>query len=362
MSYEVVYTSSPSGLREGDRGFCTIAATTGIPRLLREKLESFSGYRHAFPASSRRNPVNYCHRIVRIQGMPFFVLSRIADAGIDYSGRNNKIAHHLALSAADVRSTKSTPCALLGDPEFWFTEWSGEAKVLPAGRVPSARRSRGTDCGSWKSAFGDAGWAGVLAGAVQDDIEPVAVIVPNGTDALALVHEAMSLVPAGKRWQIGFSTYYTRSTSGSECHWRFLLDGTEEAKALRRDERSGIVVDPLNDHGLTEDDVFVEAARSGDVSAIRKPASREGPAEERLVASRPVTRSQIRRRQAGARARRARLAAKARPVYRRERELPPLPPPESRSRRPAWVWWAVAAGVLAVSVVSFIIVWAIGSG
>ena len=50
MSHEIIYTSAPQGLKPGSHGFCTVAATAGIAKNLLERLESLSGYRHAFMA------------------------------------------------------------------------------------------------------------------------------------------------------------------------------------------------------------------------------------------------------------------------------------------------------------------------
>ena len=45
MAWELVYTSAPHGLAEGSRGFCTVAATAGMPASLIPRVEALSGYR-----------------------------------------------------------------------------------------------------------------------------------------------------------------------------------------------------------------------------------------------------------------------------------------------------------------------------
>lgn len=360
-----MYTSSSRGLKDGDRGFCTVAATTGTPRLLNEKLESLSGYRHAFAAASDLNPVNYSFLTVRIQKERYYVLSRIADAGNDYSGRTNKIAHHLALTAADMRKVKSPPNALLSDTAFWFEAWDGKPQRLPADRMPSPHGSPRELFGTWKKVFGDSGWAGLLARAVRNDINPVWVIVPTGKDNLALLGEAMRLVSPEDRWNICFSTYFTRMSASSDYNWRFVLDGTEEAKTLRA-RPSGILIDPINSHEkLPDDDPFIEAARSGDVSALHTKTQSEtitrseAKARSEQVRSRPpVTRSQTRRRQAAARARQNRLGKPRRPVKRREPTRRPAPEPVKKVApvRRKQFWWILTTGILIASVVIFFVV------
>ena len=99
--HELYYTSAPAGLRPGTFGFCTVAATRNLPEPLRERLESLSGYRAAYQPGDPQavnNPVAFNHWIVSAGGQSYHVLSRVAFAGFDYSGRTNKFAHHLALS------------------------------------------------------------------------------------------------------------------------------------------------------------------------------------------------------------------------------------------------------------------------
>lgn len=354
MSFEIVYTSSLRGLNGGDRGFCTVAATTGIPRQLLEKLESLSGYRHLHSPGSKRNAVNFCCQTVRIQQEPYFVLSRVADAGPDFSGRSNKIAHHLALSLSEVRSTSVLPTALLADPNFWYKEWTGEPRWLPANRMPTPVKSNEMPGGAWKKAFGDAGWAGVVARSVENDFEPVFAIVPEGCNALGLVNEALLLLPPRMQWKVSFSTFFTR-TSGGECHWRFLRDGMEEATAVRN-RPVGIVIDSKSRIDDLEDDDYVTAARSGDPALVRGKSAAEKPETGESFAHRPMTESQRRRREAGARARQARLGAKARPESRSDRDVAPVAKSKKATGDKRRKWW-ITAGVLLVTVLSLFVGW-----
>lgn len=358
MSFEIVYTSSQRGLNAGATGFCTVAATTGIPRLLQEKLESLSGYQHQHTPGSERNAVSFCCQAIRIQQETYIVLSRVADAGTDFSGRSNKIAHHLALSLNEVRSTSCLPTMLLADENFWYTKWSREPEWLPVDRMPNPVPSDGIPCNIWKKTFGDAGWAGIVARSVANDFEPVFAIVPEGCNALGLVHEALQQLPPRMHWKVSFSTYFTRS-SGADCHWRFLRDGMEEATAVRN-RPVGVVIDSNSRIDPLDQDSYVKAARSGDSRAVRKPAAIEKSEEEESFDRRPVTQSQLRRREAGARARQARLGEKVRAEPRSERDVRPGPksakPTGNRSRK----WW-ITAGLLCMTVLFVFVVWLIVS-
>ena len=356
MSFEIVYTSSQRGLNAGARGFCTVAATTGIPRLLQEKLESLSGYQHLHTPGSKKNAVNFCCQAVRVQQETWIVLSRVADAGTDFSGRSNKIAHHLALSLSEVRSTNCPPTALLADENFWYTKWTREPEWLPVDRMPTPVLSGGIPCNNWKKTFGDAGWAGIVARSVENDFESVFAIVPEGCNALGLVNESLQQLPSKMHWKVSFSTYFTRS-SGADCHWRFLRDGMEEATKVRNSP-VGVVIDSNSRIDPQDEDSYVIAARSGKSRVARKPAPTEQSEKEGSFDRRPVTQSQLRRREAGARARQARLAPRVRPERQFERDVDPQPQSAQPTGNRFRVWW-ISAGVLGVLLLTIFVVWLI---
>ena len=114
MSQEILYTSAAAGLKRGSHGFCTVVSTDGMAQNLAQQLEMLSGYRHAFALNDPRvslNPVNYSHLIIELGGRRYHVLSRIADAGVDYTQRTNKLAHHVALEESE--RVAAGPAALL---------------------------------------------------------------------------------------------------------------------------------------------------------------------------------------------------------------------------------------------------------
>ncbi|MEO1983968.1 MAG: hypothetical protein ABGZ24_25930 [Fuerstiella sp.] len=281
MSFELVYTSARRGLREGASGFCTVAATDGMPRALHEKLESLSGYSHSEAATGAEPPVNHSHMTIRLQRNIYHVVSRIGDAGIDYTGRTNKIAHHLALTGAEAERYPHGPAALFSDCGFWHADWDSDPETFSPNRTPSSYLEPVDDFGTWADVFGDAGWAGVLGHAVANGLKPVSIIVPNPDDTMMLLHEALQLVSPRDRWKVCFSTYFSRLAPGTQCHWRFVLDGTTEARKLRA-RSLGLLVDPRGSTGDPPDgNPFVEAARDNDpkrVQSVAKSTTRRGTA------------------------------------------------------------------------------------
>ena len=64
------------------------------------RLEAMSSYRHLYPPESDRaasNPIAFSHQRVNLGGQTVSVLSRVAAYGTDYSGRTNKLAHHITI-------------------------------------------------------------------------------------------------------------------------------------------------------------------------------------------------------------------------------------------------------------------------
>ena len=122
----------------------------------------------------------------------------------------------------------------------------------------------------------------------------------------------------------------------------------------------GIVIDSNSRIDPLDEDSYVKAARSGGSRAVRKPAPSQESDQEDSFDRRPVTQSQLRRREAGARARQARLGAKVRPEPRSERDVLPQPQPAKPTGSRFRNWW-ITAGVLCVSVFTIFVVWLIVS-
>jgi len=282
MSEELVYTSAQEGLKRGSHGFCTVISTPGVSKSLADRLESLSGYRHHFPphdAQSNLNPVNFFHYVFSVGGDRFNVLSRVCNAGLDYTQRSNKLAHHVALRRDEL--VACGPAAVQSTPGFHDESFDGNPRHLGSGRTPSDVPSTLTVCDAWKRAAGDAGWAGYLAEAfLESRGQYTSVIYPVGADVLPLISEALSLVPRERRWEVTYSTYVTRLPAGVDCHWRFYLDGSKEANSLNRNPHA-TVIDLTATPGQASGGALVEAARAGRLS---EPARKPEPKLERSVA------------------------------------------------------------------------------
>lgn len=265
MSQELLYTSAPSGLRPGSRGFCTVACTAGMSPRVIERLESLSGYRQVYPPHDpnvAQNPVVWSHLKVPVGGQTLTVLARIGFAGLDYSERANKLAHHLVLEPGE--RPAGGPAWVLSQPGLCESAWDGQVGVRTSARpVPGGDRPPGI-CHAWQLATGDAGWAGVVAQAFCDDPRrPIYLVYDPGRDMLGLIVEALALLPAGMRWDVTFSTYFTHLPQGVSCAWRCVLRDSPEAEQARRVPETLVInvgKPPLVRAGEGR---FVEAARTG---------------------------------------------------------------------------------------------------
>jgi hypothetical protein len=294
MILEHVFTSLPKGLNPGSRGFSTAAATQGMSPPLVQLSESLSGYTHIFPLQSPdyvKNPVAFSHYRLTVGGKSYHVLSRVAALPADYSGRTNKIAHHLLVPPSD--TTPAGPAAELSVPGRFLSNWTEEPRYLPEGRVSMAERpAPSCAAAAWRQAAGDAGWAGVLARHWLSRPDGAAYVVfAPGQDLLPLFDEALRLIPPERRWEVTFSTYLTTPPAGTPCRWRGCLPDNPLLRAAAK--QSGTLVIDLTRPGAVpaeaETDPLVRSARTGEppewTDAERHPPA---PVRQTRTAETPV--------------------------------------------------------------------------
>ncbi|MBS1372166.1 MAG: hypothetical protein HPZ91_19650 [Lentisphaeria bacterium] len=239
--FELVHTSTQQGLLAGRSGFASVAFTEGIPANLITPVENLSGYKALFPPThpdAPKNPVAFSYLRIRYGTATLRIISRIAPAGLDYTGRANKIAHHLIFdreSELDAIPLGAVSVALA--PENFFTEWTEPARLLPRRAVQFRKPESGGIARNWRECAGDAGWAGVVAEKFRENPEQSFHLeVPAGFPAerlLELVAEVvMQLGPAEVR-EFTFCTYF--SASGScPAFFRVMIEGTPQLAGMKR--------------------------------------------------------------------------------------------------------------------------------
>ncbi len=260
MPQELIYTSAESGLKAGSRGFCTVGATDGMPPRTVTLLESLSGYRHTHSPTQQPhpgNPVNWSHLHTEAGDS---LLSRIADAGLDYSGRSNKIAHHVLLSSSQRAMTG--PAAMAAAAGNLVETWNHAPMRIPnrslaEGTVPSLPAR------AWQSVSGDAGWAGVLAATATDPAKPTAYLIFEASqNVFLLIQEAMALLSPETRWRITFSTLFMGVPPGMSCQWRCVLAGSREHASVPPHNRV-LRIDLTSPLGAAPEGTLVHLARTG---------------------------------------------------------------------------------------------------
>jgi hypothetical protein len=264
MSQELHYTSVPRGLKPGSRGFCTVGMSPRMPGLLVERLEALSGYQPVFAPhdpSSLLNPIVFSHLRLTISGKVVSVLSRIGPAGLDYSGRPSKYAHHVVLEGSE--RPEGGPAWLLSQSGFMHGAWEGEPREIPARQTPQGDRQPGVAL-AWQALTEDGGWAGVLAETfLANPHRTVFLVFRPGMDVLRLFIEALALLPASRRWDVDFSTYYSQLPQGVTCVWRGILEGSDDAKHAGRLPNT-LVLDLCHETGRAKGGALVHLARTGD--------------------------------------------------------------------------------------------------
>lgn len=293
MSLELLNTSSPRGVRPGATGFCTVGVTAQMSPALEERLTLLSGYRWLFAPGenqAEQNPVCFAHWRLTLGGRTLSVLSRVCDAGFDYSRRSNRLAHHVVVDAGE--QAEAGPAWVMRQPGLLRTSWLMEPMVFENGPDIPQGAAAPAVCQAWAAAAGDAGWAGVLAESFAADPLRVANIIYSlGTDVLALVDESLRLLPASLRWQVTFATYFTDVPAGMSCIWRGCAAGSKAAADAQR-QPGALLIDLTHSLPSAPDSPYALAARDGTgvaVAATYRPQSRAKSEYELAPAPPPRT-------------------------------------------------------------------------
>jgi hypothetical protein len=275
MIFELLYTSVPKGLKPGAKGYCTVLTTEGIPSALLERLEGYCGYRHLFSPGSPDNPEAFGHRILNLAGNTWHILSRVADAGSDYSGRSNLIGHFMAISEDELKGISAGPTSFMMSDGFFRTVLEGEPRRVSESETRK-RLGNVTDkiqqALTWATVTGHAGWAGRLVQVTEESSDSIALVYPLRTKTLKLLDEAASILPKHKQWDITFNTFFTKS--GEECRWRCYCADVTEAGPFKGGEFD--LVEVKKDGVPPVDSPYAEAAINGKKVGA-SPAAKSAP-------------------------------------------------------------------------------------
>ncbi|NMA42114.1 MAG: hypothetical protein GX946_01885 [Oligosphaeraceae bacterium] len=266
MASELVYTSAERGLRPGSRGYCTVAHTRGLSPAHLQILEALSGYKSLYALHDEQeadNPVSYSHHSSSLLGPSMSILSRVSPTQADHTGRSNKLAHHVLLNSREY--PEAGPLWLSQQKDFFLSNWNRapqffeQPKTIPAGGCDVLDKAR-----AWEEISGDAGHACLLPAAfLANPSRPVYIVYDIDMPILQLLSESLALLPAQKRWQVTYNSYFTHLPVGMSCLWRCCVSGSEALREHKRNMQCQIIDLTAKLPPLQENELCVLAREGG---------------------------------------------------------------------------------------------------
>ena len=235
MPYELIFTSAQQGASIGKSGYCTVAQTKGMSQDITLALEQTGVYHHVAAPGSGSNPTVYSYRVLDIRGETYYVLSQIRDAGLDFTGRTNYLAHHLVFDSREIDGLPS-PAVILLFWDGWINSWGNQQPGFwePTRFTQSNLSSLPKILGiaeDWQAKTGDAANA---AGLMEyPPSQPVywSCNVGGELEMVQLFAEALQLSdPAGQSfieaWNYTFTTFLQQGDHPEQFVWRGVVPGT----------------------------------------------------------------------------------------------------------------------------------------
>ena len=226
MAWQLIFTSAPRTLSAGQSGYGTVARSGDLREGLAQRLEQLSYYAHATVGASRQ-PIVCAYRILDLRGSKYHALTRIQDAGLDFTHRTNHLAHHLVFAPAEL-PTLPPPAVIFQQWDGWRADWRGEPRLLEAGdwgNFSQLPRKIALPARTWQQVAGDAGCAAAL---LERHCLNGCYLLTDGADEtplMALFGETLQLLdPAGqspaKLWQYPFTTLLQAEDQPADFCWR----------------------------------------------------------------------------------------------------------------------------------------------
>jgi hypothetical protein len=239
MAWKLIYTSAPRLLQAGRSGFGTVARHREIPPLVAETAEKSSQFSRQTGLDSSR--AIFAYRLARSSAGTFHLLTRISDAGTDYSGRTNHLAEHLILAdqeAARLGAEGYTPAGVM--LAYEWAGYEGQARWLGDEDLwqPSATDAN-TGGSHWHAATTDANRVKLLASAEAQSSAVLEYPSHYQSEAhpwiLWLFAESQCLCPQSG-WGITFTTNVQPTDSLSDFRW---LGVPDDSPVLQKLQASG---------------------------------------------------------------------------------------------------------------------------
>ncbi len=208
MSWELIHTSVQTDV-EGRTGFGTAVVTRSMPASLRTALAAVSHSASVIDADAA-----WAYRVIAAAGVAHAVLTRTARCAPDWSGRPNRVVHHIVVEQSERQSVGPASLAL-------GVSFASDAP--PVGERTAGPTLRAASVPPWPAQF-DARWPSVIAARLASGAD--AAVVTHGADPLAVVGAVVSALPPERRWMVQWTT--KASLSGSSALPRLLVCGEPE--------------------------------------------------------------------------------------------------------------------------------------
>ena len=216
MAWQLIYTSAPRLLEAGRTGFGTVARHRAVSGMLAASVERFSQFAR-LPGHDPRRIVQ-AYRILTVGSGTFHVLSCLQDAGSDYTGRTNHIAHHLIAEPREIRTLAAaglTPADVLMGMT-WRTSWSEGPRYLDSAEEIDLTVFTSRPSQAWSAITGNQASAGILWS--REAIKGCYLITPPGANGLELFRESLQAAPA-QAWQTRFTTCLEPNDDLADFRW-----------------------------------------------------------------------------------------------------------------------------------------------
>lgn len=177
-------------------------------------LEQSSVYAHR---TSAPHPNIYSYRTVVLTGTTFKILSVIREAGLDFTGRTNFLAHHLVFEPGESLG-KNSPAEILLFWDGWKSSWEGEPESLPPVSMPLVQTLE-PPAKNWDDLMGDAALAAspyaFSAGCwwISGRLEETKILILMG-ESLRLSSTIDEL------WSRSFTTYLGQILDPQQYSWK----------------------------------------------------------------------------------------------------------------------------------------------
>ena len=221
MALQLIFTSTPQGLEPGRSGYCTVARHKDIRQRLVRELERLSVYDFGQQVGANRVDISV-YRKIALGSEEFYVLTRICDAGMDYTNRTNYLAHHLILDGFEI-ATSPSPAEVFLNWNGWKRKWEEGPRYLTPGEEVklSGFKSKGlVPCKNWLSFTNDPGNGASLVS--QSMVKPIVLENAPGQSShlLQLFAESCALLKLQlDAWDYSFTTYLQGNDDPKSFAW-----------------------------------------------------------------------------------------------------------------------------------------------